>query len=634
VLITKLASIPWPALLLSSDGAVVGASPAAAELLGAVPPNITALEERFELLAADGQPSTSQEHPLHGAVRGEPLDLEGTWRDRHSGRQLGLRFRSMAVGEHRLLQIDSRAEDGDRRATARLQQLNESLLGRAPGQGFVSIRELLRQLVVHACELTQARYGALGVLRPDGASLQDFIYVGIPEETATAIGHLPTGRGLLGAVIREARTVRVADMSRDPRSVGFPPGHPPMKSFLGVPLRVGDQAFGNFYLADKQGVDEFTKEDARLLESFSAQASLTVAYARQVQQEERRLFEAVVKYAPHGIAFFPVEHGGEVLANPAAERMIGCLARGDDPERSYDLKHPDGRLLTPDELPARRAMREEALINVEVVIERHDGHVTPALVSGAPVRSDTGAKLGAVVIYQDITTLKELQSLREEFVALVAHDLRTPVQAVLMHVEALLLRASGGAASVPVTTLESMKRTGQRLDQLVRSLLEASSVDAKGVVLDRKPVNLADLVQSLVAQVQGTLATHPIAVDVTGAPPLVSADPLRVEQIVTNLLENAVKYSAQETPIRIGIARLGSGATLTVEDHGPGISPEDVPHLFDRYFQTRRARAKRSGLGLGLYITKGLVDAHGGTITVKSTPGVGSAFSVWLPGHS
>ncbi|HEX9401289.1 MAG TPA: ATP-binding protein, partial [Anaeromyxobacter sp.] len=132
-------------------------------------------------------------------------------------------------------------------------------------------------------------------------------------------------------------------------------------------------------------------------------------------------------------------------------------------------------------------------------------------------------------------------------------------------------------------------------------------------------------------QIQGTLGTHPVSVEVAGEPPLVSADPVRVEQIVTNLLENSSKYSADGAPIRLVVTAERDAVVLSIEDRGPGIAPEEIPHLFDRYFQTRRPRSAMRGLGLGLYITRGLVDAHGGTITVESTPGVGSVFRIRLP---
>jgi signal transduction histidine kinase len=268
---------------------------------------------------------------------------------------------------------------------------------------------------------------------------------------------------------------------------------------------------------------------------------------------------------------------------------------------------------------------------MEVVVERHHGRVTPALLSAAPVRSESGVKLGAVVIFQDITALKQLQHLRQDFMALVAHDLRTPLQSVLLQIEAIMHRAAGDAASVPLSALQMMKRNSQRLDRLVRDLLDASRVDAQGIRLDVVTVHLPELVSSIVSQVAGALGTHPVVVVVNGAPPPVKADPLRLEQVVTNLLENAGKYSDEGAPIRILIEPAGRGAALSVEDHGPGMSPEELPRLFDRYFQTQRARMKRRGLGLGLFITKGLVEAHGGTISVDSVPGTGSTFRVWLP---
>jgi PAS domain S-box-containing protein len=404
-----------------------------------------------------------------------------------------------------------------------------------------------------------------------------------------------------------------------------------MKSFLGVPLRVGEEVFGNFYVSDKQGGIAFTEEDAHHLERFSAQAALTLAYVRQAEQEERRLFEIVVQYAPHGIVYFPADPSGEVLGNPAAVRTLGLITRGNDPKRTYDLKHPDGSPLKDEELPSTRALRLEPVINLEVIIERRRGGPIPGLVSAAPVLSQSGTPLGAVVIFQDITALKQLQHLSRDFLALVAHDLRTPLQSVLLQVEALIRRSEGEAAHVPMTTLQAIRRNGLQLDRLVRDLLDASRIDAHGITLDLTTVRLPDLASSIVSQIEGFLGSHSISIEVSGTPPSVAADPRRIEQVVTNLLENALKYSAEGSPIRILIASTDGGAMIAVQDEGSGISPEELPRLFDRYFQTQRARDRRRGLGLGLFIAKGLVEAHGGNISVESIPNVGSTFRVWLP---
>jgi len=631
VLPSELAALPWPALLVSRDGVVLAASSAAVALIGFEPSNLAEIEERFELLTVSGESVAQDSRPLRRAARAEFFEASGIWRDRDSGRELSLRFRGRAFGAHGLLEIDSLPEDAERRAVARLSQLNETLRGRTAGQHSISIRELLLQLVLQACEITGARYGAVGVLKDDRTSLKDFIHVGVPDETVKAVGHLPEGKGLLGAVIHDASTIRVPDIAADPRSVGFPPGHPPMKSFLGVPLRIGNEVFGNFYVSDKQGGIAFTEEDARHLERFSAQAALTLAYVRQAEEEERRLFEIVVQYAPHGIVYFPADPRGEALGNPAALRTLGLITRGNDPKRTYDLKHPDGSPLKDEELPSTRALRMEAVINFEVIIDRRRGGPVPGLVSAAPVRSESGAVLGAVVIFQDITALKQLQHLSRDFLALVAHDLRTPLQSVLLQVEALIRRSEGEAANVPMTTLQAIRRNGLQIDRLVRDLLDAARVDAHGITLDLATVRLPDLATSIVSQIEGVLGSHSVSVEVSGTPPPVAADPQRVEQIVTNLLENASKYSTEGSPIRILIASTDGGATIAVQDEGPGISPEELPRLFDRYFQTQRARGTRRGLGLGLFIAKGLVEAHGGRISVESIPNVGSTFRVWLP---
>jgi signal transduction histidine kinase/putative methionine-R-sulfoxide reductase with GAF domain len=570
--------------------------------------------------------------PWRRAVESEPFEEDERWRDRVTGAELVLRVRGREVdGGSALVEMDPRPGQPEQRVQQQLAALNEAILTRESGREPVSLRDVLLRLVVLACEMTDARYGALGVLARDRRKLKDFIYSGVSEETARAIGHLPTGGGLLGAVIREGRAIRVAKMVEDARSEGFPAGHPPMTSFVGVPLRVGGEVFGNFYLADKQSSAEFSETDERLLEKFSVQAGLTVAYARQLEDEERLLLQAVVEHAPYGLAYFPADLEIEPFGNPAAVRMLGRITRADKPDRTYDLKDAAGRPMRADELPVIRGLREGAVINVEAMIERRDGARFHGQISAAPVRSSSGVILGVVVVYQDISTRKELERVREEFAAVVAHDLRTPLQSVLMQIDVLLRQATGDASTVPVATLQTMKRNGYRLERLTRDLLDASRIDAHRVVLDRREVDLPELVSGLVSQIEGALGTHAISVEITGEPPRLSADPLRIEQILTNVLENASKYSAEGVPIQIVIAAENGGVTLSIQDRGPGIAPEEIPHLFDRYYQTSKARGGQRGLGLGLYITRGLVDAHGGRITVESTPGVGSTFRIWFP---
>jgi signal transduction histidine kinase len=168
--------------------------------------------------------------------------------------------------------------DGDRRLIEAGMELASEL----------SLDAVLQRIVELAVDLTGARYGALGVLTPDGRSIQDFLTVGITPEERAAIGDLPTGHGLLGALIREDRPLRIPEIGADPRSVGFPPNHPPMTSLLGVQINGRGVVFGNIYLTDKQSAEIFDQEDERVLVVLATQAAIAVENARLYDETQRR----------------------------------------------------------------------------------------------------------------------------------------------------------------------------------------------------------------------------------------------------------------------------------------------------------------------------------------------------------
>jgi len=152
----------------------------------------------------------------------------------------------------------------------------------------LSLDAVLQTLVRIAAELTGARYSALGVIDRSGTSLVRFVTHGLDDATRAAIGDLPTGRGILGVLIHDARPLRLDDLTRDPRSVGFPPNHPPMHSFLGVPVMTRGIAFGNLYLAEKQPAGGFTEEDEEIVTLLAAQAAVAIENAGSVQRDALR----------------------------------------------------------------------------------------------------------------------------------------------------------------------------------------------------------------------------------------------------------------------------------------------------------------------------------------------------------
>jgi GAF domain-containing protein len=166
----------------------------------------------------------------------------------------------------------------------RMQGLLDAVLAVSSG---LELEATLRRIVQAAVDLVDARYGALGVLGPTGG-ISQFIYVGLDEATRAGMGHLPEGKGLLGQLILGERPLRLAELSRHEASVGFPPHHPPMRSFLGMPVRVGDAVFGNLYLTEKNGDGQFTADDEIRVEALAAAAGIAVHNADLYEQGRLR----------------------------------------------------------------------------------------------------------------------------------------------------------------------------------------------------------------------------------------------------------------------------------------------------------------------------------------------------------
>ncbi|MFJ1795695.1 GAF domain-containing sensor histidine kinase [Kitasatospora griseola] len=167
----------------------------------------------------------------------------------------------------------------------RMQRLLEAVVSVGAG---LDPHTTLQRIASGAAELVDARYAALGVVNPHGGGLSDFIHVGVDDATAHRIGRLPTGRGILGALIDDPRALRLTDLSTDPRAVGFPPGHPSMVSFLGVPIRVRGEVFGNLYLTEKQGGGSFTPEDEQVVLALAAAAGVAIENSRLYEEGRRR----------------------------------------------------------------------------------------------------------------------------------------------------------------------------------------------------------------------------------------------------------------------------------------------------------------------------------------------------------
>ncbi len=444
---------------------------------------------------------------------------------------------ALAVENARLYQREkSRAQELEQLRGQREEQIHRLHDLHAAGLAVTSdldLEELLHRVAEEARKLTGAEYGALGVLNAGKTELAQFITSGMPPEEVARMGTPPKGHGLLGAVIRDRKPIRVDAANRDPRSRGVPHHHPVASSFLGVPVQVRDQVIGNLYLINKKSGAPFTEQDETIVEMLAAQAAVAIENARLFAESERLLAEL-----------------------EAAHRA------------------------------------------------------------------------------------------RNRLHAYVNHDLRNALHGVSLWAERLEQSASGGSG--PFNPAESgeiarkiLRGSGHAL-RLVRDVLDLARMEEGRLQTWPRRVVISDLMEAAMDAIGPEADRREIRLDLRSKEERLElvVDPDRVLQITLNLLSNAVKFSSSGSTVSLGAqtgngkptgeAGAGEGVTLWVEDQGPGIAPEDLESIWGEFQQLNPDRGER-GIGVGLTLSRQLAEHMGGTLTVTSTPGKGSRFSLWIP---
>lgn len=849
----------------------------------------------------------------------------------------------------------------------RLRAVNEAALAIT---SELSLERVLQKIVDETRGLVGARYAALGIVEADRRRLARFIPSGLSPEQVAAIGHWPRGLGLLGELLRNPRPVRVADIAKDPRSVGFPPGHPPMRGFLGVPVVSHGRVLGNFYVADKLDAAEFDQEDEGTLVLFAAHAAIAVENARlytetdirlrekiaEVERAERRarflaelggllpsaplgedvavdkiaqglsdslgdacaidlvdsdlpsvvpsdrpsdrpggltrryvyhsdpsrrrsaaaliaaagsalsarviihrqtmllpdagalarwcqenglpsveqyrfsgliavplgtrdrvygvltslasqpmrfheadlefaavvagrlatalenvrlfrrwqqqsdLLETIVGHSPAAMAVVSVPdctfelvnpayvalHGGiepvgrrvadvfpelveqgltetikrvaetgqtftttdlgvllrrgraepeqtywsfsyvplrgpsdvvrsvlfvgvetteevesrrriEALAAEARRRTDelnglleslseGVIIAGPDGEivllneagrrvwgehpserawtieeyRTLDLRSLEGAPLGFSAWPISRALSGERFVDHEVHYVRRDGARRQLSFSGSQITDEAGRVLLAINVFRDVTELRELERMKDEYVSLISHDLRAPLSVMLGHADLLRRKLSRRSDEAPYRSAEAIFGSGQRLNAMIQDLVDSARLESGRLALSPTPLSLPALVADTIRRTVGPVAAGRVQLRIEDGDLDVLADAERLSRVVTNLVANALKYSSADRPVVVTVARRGDEARCAVQDWGVGIEPDKLPRVFERFFRAQ-PDSKVEGLGLGLYIAKLIVDAHGGRVWVESEAGSGSTFGFDLP---
>lgn len=377
-------------------------------------------------------------------------------------------------------------------------------------------------------------------------------------------------------------------------------------------------------------------EDAPISDWEVREANTTLLLAA-LQADQDSADAEVVRSQLH-LLFEGLSEGVLVVDPDRRIQFINSVAEGflslsrDEPdtrstERHRIVQRLDGSAIDPEEWPIARAARGQQFTD-EVFELMVSGQARQVSFSANCIRAEDDAVLLAVLTCRDITELRRLERVRQEYTELISHDLRNPLTVILAASQRLSRQALTGLPIEDAAELgELITRNARRIQEMAEELVEAAYFESGRAELSGEPVSLHPLVSTVVERLGQSDRIH---VKTTGQPVPINGDRTRLERLVANLVGNALKYSLPGTPIDVGVDSRPHEVVVSVRDQGKGILASELPYLFDRFYRVRRASAAE-GSGLGLYIASMVTRAHRGWIKAESEVGVGSVFSFGLP---
>ena len=505
--------------------------------------------------------------------------------------------------------------------------------------------QVLQTALTRAASLLGGDDGSIYLLDPDNRTLRGVVELSPEGRVGTSLdmGKWRLGPCLFaadGPMFFTAPDVSAPEVRQWLARLGI-------RSSLILPLRAYSKLLGFACINFRREGHRPNSEDEALAQTIADQCALAIDRARVygerlgLLQNERlaraeaerqaEQFDAILQCIGEGVAVFDPDHR-LILGNRAAKGILAdseaFLARENGPWTGRLLRL-DGTPLHPAESPVIRLLEGGEFADGEFLYELPDGARTRLLVSGSNVLDEEGRTAMAVVTFRDITKIWRLEQSLEDYLRMVSHDLRSPL-AVVQSWAQLADRMADHPDKVRLSATKII-RAAKRMNAMIRDLVDASRLESGNLRMHRQEVNLLDFVWSLLEQYKEVLEVQRIKVETSESLPSVMADPDRLERIITNLLTNALRYSPAPAEVTVSFRLDCEEITVYVKDQGPGIPPEQKEHLFERFYHGKVSPEREEGLGLGLYIARGLVEAHGGRIWVESEPDQGSRFSFTLP---
>jgi PAS domain S-box-containing protein len=405
-------------------------------------------------------------------------------------------------------------------------------------------------------------------------------------------------------------------------------------SAVGLPLIAQREVIGFIYIfRNYQGI--FSTNDRSLLSSFANQAAIAVRNARlytAINQEKQRI-DAMLDSAADGILILNPDHSIE-RTNAAFARMYG-VSQGELQEMKHNeviqWKQPPNGITLEKAEAGGWPLSQQAHLYVEGDIQRPQGQSPlPVGITYAPLISMEGNLINTIATIRDITRFRQADELKSEFISIVSHELKTPVALIKGYVSTLRRKDVEWDRDVMDNSLQVIEEEADRLTNLIENLLEASRLQAGGMQLKRTDIGIRQLASRLAERFQIQTEKHEIIVDIPEDFPVVMADEIRIEQVISNLISNAIKYTSGGE-IHITGQSLPDQIILCVRDEGPGIATGDLPYIFDRFYRAPETSRKTKGAGLGLYLARAIVEAHGGRMWADPKTKQGARICFSLP---
>lgn len=491
------------------------------------------------------------------------------------------------------------------------------------GQAFdplSSVEYTPYQLSENACEHLLAY--ARGQKQPDAAS--PLVVTMLPLVLAPSLGLVDASQSEEAQVAQTGQHVQIDQRTR---------------AFEHCSLLVYDQAgsIGILHFLRPLGVRScFEQYDIQTLPLFIAQfgTGLRSALKAQSLYKEQSRLSAVIMQSAEGI--LTVDTGLRIVDfNPAMERLTGWLESEVLGRYYYEVLRPQdrqGNALGAQDSLILQAFSSQGNVQRELVISARDGQRFDVFVTASCVLSSRGEPTGGILNVRDITREREQEEQRSTFISVISHELQTPI-AIIKGYASTLARADARLDSETLRSrLQAIEEEADRLNKLVGNLLYASRIQAGGLQMDIAPLDLSSLIQTVSLRLRVKSPDVTVRLDLPPHLPTVMADRDRIEEVLQNLLDNAVKYSPKQRVITVAARATSDEVIVSISDEGMGISLRDQEQIFDRFYQVGSSMShSMQGAGLGLYICRSIVEAHGGQIWVESALHEGSTFSFSLP---